>query len=196
MPRVVPSQVVTAIGQLFPQVHKGENFLLWGGNRAEVLALLDLIAYIPSELMPHDPHDFVTLVIGLNFLRGALAHWEMKDTGFSHGAGGERTVIYDIRDILTRCPDATPTPTTTELLFIQDPAFREGLRLDISTANQAFANAEWKAATVLAGSVVEALLLWAVDQQLPAAITQAITTGRDNGTLQRPPPERQAALGS
>ena len=86
--------------------------------------------------------------------------------------------------------------TTTELVFIPDAGLREGLRLDISTANQALANGEWKAATVLAGSVVEALLLWAVDQQLPAAITQAITTGRDNGTLQRPPPERQAALGS
>ena len=41
MPRVVPSQVVTAIGHLFPQVHRGADFGLFLGNRRAVLALLD-----------------------------------------------------------------------------------------------------------------------------------------------------------
>ncbi len=31
--------------------------------------------------------------------------------------------------------------------------------------NQALANGEWKAATVLAGSLLEALLLWAIEKQ-------------------------------
>jgi hypothetical protein len=37
-----------------------------------------------------------------------------------------------------------------------------GIRLDISTATSALHNGEWKAATVLAGAAVEALLLWAI----------------------------------
>jgi hypothetical protein len=187
MPRVVPSQVVTAIGQLFPQVHSGADFKLWWGNRAEVLALLDLIAQIPSELMPQDPHDFVTLVISLNLLRGALDHWKTQDGPFSHVAGGERTAIYDIRDILERCPDEAPTAATTGLLFITDPDLREGLRIDISTAYQALANGEWKAATVLAGSVVEALLLWTLQQATSSDRQTAITNAMTKGTLSRPP---------
>jgi len=162
MTRVAPSQVVTAIGQLFPHVHSGVDFKLFQGNRPAVLALLDLIEHIPPELMPLDTHDVVQLIISLNFLRGALSQWATSDLAFDRVDGGDRTVIYDIRDILKRCPDAAPTPTTTELVFIPDADLREGLRLNISTANQALANGEWKAATVLAGSVVEALLLWAI----------------------------------
>jgi hypothetical protein len=60
---------------------------------------------------------------------------------------------------LKQCPDAAPAPGTTDLLFITDPTLREELRLDVSMADQALANGEWKAATVPAGSDVEALLL-------------------------------------
>jgi hypothetical protein len=179
MPRVVPSQVVTAIGSLFPQVHSGAEFKLFQGNRSAVLALLRLIEYIPSELMPHEPDDFVKLVMGQCLLQAALTQWETSDIAFSRVDGGDRTVIYDIRDILKRCPDAAPTPTTTGLLFIRDADLREGLRLDMNTANQALANGEWKAATVLAGSVVERLLLWTLQQasapDLQTAITSAVT---------------------
>src|SRR5437879_12757205 len=96
MPRVVPSQVVIAIGQLFPQVHSGDDFNLWWGNRAEVLALHDVIAQIPRELTSQDPHDYVTLVIGLNLLRGALKHWEAQDCAFNRVAEGDRNVVTDI----------------------------------------------------------------------------------------------------
>ena len=75
MTRVAPSQVVTAIGQLFPHVHSGVDFKLFQGNRPAVLALLDLIEHIPPELMPLDTHDVVQLIISLNFLRGALSQW-------------------------------------------------------------------------------------------------------------------------
>jgi hypothetical protein len=73
------------------------------------------------------------------------------------------------------------------LLCIPDPAFREGLRLDISTAEQALANGEWKATTVLAGSVVEALLLWALQQATAPDLEIAIKTVVTKKTLPRPP---------
>jgi hypothetical protein len=52
--------------------------------------------------------------------------------------------------------------------------FRKNLRLDMSAANRALANSEWKAATVLAGSVVEALLLWAIQRRSSDEVGQAV----------------------
>jgi hypothetical protein len=63
---------------------------------------------------------------------------------------------------------------TTDLNFITDQSLRESIRLDISAANSALVNGEWKAATVLAGSVIEALLLWVLQQKSPADVTTAI----------------------
>jgi hypothetical protein len=91
---------------------------------------------------------------------------------------------------LKRCPDAAPSPATTELLFITDGALRAELRLDISTANQAMTNGEWKPATVLAGSVVEALLLWALQQATPSDLQTAITSAVTKGAIPRPPQGR------
>lgn len=188
MPRIVPRQIVTAIGQLFPQIHAGGDFNLWQANRPEVLTLLDLIEHMSPELMPLDPDDFLQLMISINYLRGALAHWTTRDTAFGRASGGDRTVIYDIYDILARCPDAAPALTTTELSFIPDSEieFREGLRLDISTANQALANGEWKAATVLAGSVVEAFLLWAVQQHTETEYKSALNAVIEKKRCRRP----------
>jgi hypothetical protein len=42
--------------------------------------------------------------------------------------------------------------------------------------NQALANNEWKAATVLAGALVEALLYWAIAQKPPSDIASARDT--------------------
>jgi ribosomal protein L30E len=64
--------------------------------------------------------------------------------------------------------------------------FRQSLRIDISNATRALANAEWKAATVLAGSVVEALLLWALLQR-PTDIPKAIAALLKKGTLGKDP---------
>jgi hypothetical protein len=50
-------------------------------------------------------------------------------------------------------------------------------------AGRALANGEWKAATVLAGSAAEALLLWALQQLRPTDITSAIAAARTNGNL-------------
>src|SRR5262249_23770204 len=48
---------------------------------------------------------------------------------------------------------------------------------DLSAVDRALANAEWKAATVLAGSLIEALLLWALGQK-PVDV-DASTAGRN-----------------
>jgi hypothetical protein len=88
-----------------------------------------------------------------------------------------------IRAALDQCPDESPAPGTEELRFITDADLRTNLRNDIGAINLALSNGEWKAATVLAGSAIEALLLWALQQRPQAEITIATTTLQTARTL-------------
>lgn len=72
-----------------------------------------------------------------------------------------------IRNALASCPDEAPAPGTADLDFIDDDELKNNLRMDISSVNTALINGEWKAATVLSGSVCEALLLWRLTQEDP-----------------------------
>jgi hypothetical protein len=65
---------------------------------------------------------------------------------------------------LAGLPDNLPSAETVTLLFVDDADLRASLRQDVNWASSALRNCEWKAATVLAGSVVEALLLWELKQ--------------------------------
>jgi len=53
------------------------------------------------------------------------------------------------------------------LVFIKDDDLRENVRRDLGAANRALNNAEWKAATVLAGATIEALLRWRLQEPAP-----------------------------
>jgi len=48
-------------------------------------------------------------------------------------------------------------------------------------------NGEWKAATILSGSIVEALLLWALSQRTKADIQNAVSNLISPGLLKREP---------
>ena len=77
--------------------------------------------------------------------------------------------ITIIRQALSKCPDENPPASTTELNFISDTDLRTSLRIDIGAVNKALSNCEWKAATVLAGSAIEALLLWCITNRRSAS---------------------------
>jgi hypothetical protein len=75
-------------------------------------------------------------------------------------ASYQRSPLELIYYALNGLPDSVPAPETKSFEFIQDGSLRDNLRLDLSGAASALRNSEWKAATVLSGSVIEALLLW------------------------------------
>ena len=95
-------------------------------------------------------------------------------------------VITVIRRALAKCPDEYPPPITTELLFIKDDALRESIRQDIGAAHRALSNYEWKAATVLAGAAIEALLHWRLREPLPGAVTIDNAVNALSGTKKLP----------
>ncbi len=58
----------------------------------------------------------------------------------------------------------------------------------MSAVNSALSNGEWKAATVLGGSIVEALLLWALQEKHSTSeITSAVKKLVANKTLDKSP---------
>jgi len=182
MPRTLPSQVVKSIEQLFPQWVKAER------NRTvsfmpdmtfKFQAVLDLVERIPPELITLNDEEYAIFSASVSALRWSVSHpTEGNRGGFViaiHAIPefGNANPIALIFDMLKKCPDEFPTVSTNELTFIDDPDLRHSLRNDLSAMSRALANSEWKAATVLAGSVLEALLLWKLDKNR----TNAMSTG-------------------
>jgi hypothetical protein len=97
-----------------------------------------------------------------------------------------------LRDILVQCPDDPVTVPSGALGFLGDPPLESVLLQDISTARSALGNGEFKASAVLAGSVVEALLLWGVQRPAVAGGHGAAFTKWETREqrLGRKPPEK------
>jgi hypothetical protein len=191
MPRVVPSQVVHFIAS--KPLHAGASGLVIMNTvqpafLSSVLALSD---QIPGELLTMDSDAYASLIHAKAEIKGILATWTSN-----RNAGQQLQVfafnppenpVLQIRDALAKCPDESPAPGTSELNFITDADLQTNLRNDIGAINRALANGEWKAATVLAGSAVEALLLWALQQRPPTDITNAIAPLKASGDLAKQP---------
>ena len=163
MRRIVPSQAVSTIARLYPFAAKGDTDpkIAWNsaGNVATILALLE---GIPDELLVVDEEAIAQLVeakaVMATFIDNAHAHGSS-----SVALAGKH--ISSVYQILSKCPDRAVPAAVTALSFVSDAAFRESLRHDISEIEAALTQGEWKSATVVGGSVIEALLLWALDQQ-------------------------------
>lgn len=175
MPRVVPSQVVQVIEKYFPQTKSNTNiaFTLDRGHRNECVSVAKLLDQIPAELLnPPTVDDYVKLISNIAILNFTLESWKTLSASRSQidalrGKEGEGNPISIIHDILLKCPDEAISSKTAGLEFIDDVDFRDNLRLDLSSANSALSNGEWKATTVLTGSITEALLLWALNKVAP-----------------------------
>jgi hypothetical protein len=157
-----------------------------------VAGILGLIDKIPDELITLGAEQYGEFVFSIEQIRHQVASWEGQDDprrpNYLLCVIRKTSPIILIAHLLQKCPDQFPANSTSGLDFITETAFRDALRLDISDVNRAFANAEWKAATILAGSAIEALLLWSLKKHDQTAVFRAardLTTGR---TFQRKPP--------
>lgn len=174
MQKVVPSQIVEYLDARFQevgqQINKFENtFKCDSSWHAAINTIIELLDQLPPYLLTISGEDFIRFVEAVNELKGAVSFWssdhatKMKHVIYKMRDGSKTNPITVIRMELAKCPDQGVEATTTELNFIKDLGFRETLRQDVSFVNQALKNAEWKAATILSGSIIEALLLDAVN---------------------------------
>jgi hypothetical protein len=192
--RVVPSQVVQFIDQVFPwaSTQITNTVVNLTRQRANGLAgLLELVEQVPEELLTMNGSEYSSLVCSMAAIRERLELWRAQQAVENELTNLEGlpqlSPVRLIRDAISHCPDETPAPATSELGFVTPLDLRENLRNDIGIINRALSNGEWKAATVLAGSTIEALLLWSLQQRTPVDVTNAITGLRIAGTLTRQP---------
>ena len=182
--RVLPSQAVSAIESTYSwasvALERGgsENTLLPPEIR-HVGPLLGLVDAIPPQYITLEEDDLGRYVYAVAAIRSMLAIWERAPNAGGPGLSplavlGNRSPITALLELLRKCPDEAPEATTAGLDFVADPDLRLGLRIDLSNAQRALAGGEYKAATVLAGSCAEALLLDAILRVPQATLDAAI----------------------
>ena len=188
MPRVVPSQIISYIDQVIPHAKDNKKFYLERNHAEFCAAIIDLIDQLPSELLVLSSQQYTELVSTLSAIKIAIENWKLRTYPLKVVPGlGALNPISIIRHILSKCPDEFPSKDTAELSFIEDSDLRKNLELDVSATNLALSNGEWKAATVLAGSVIEALLLWALKRHDEDERSTAVNTLVEEKTLMSDP---------
>lgn len=194
MPRIVPSQVVNLIDTLFPvaatQQSRGTKmFQITRSDATQCAAIVKMVDQIPPELITLDEKNYSYFISGLEAIRVALDMW--KGVSSWPVAGVPRLSVLNpvtlLRMTLALCPDEAIHVSTAELNFISDQELRENLRKDISATNQALNNGEWKAATVLAGATIEALLFWTLKNFSKQNIKTAIDAWLSEDTEKKRP---------
>ena len=178
MPKLLPSQVATAIDQLFGSNRSELNDgTIDGNHRAQVHTLLLLLDQIPDNLIDLPFNDFLELCNCRGSLATALARWNVGDTSRVQPYLG-RDPVERIRRILLQCRDKPPEPAS-ELPFIKDADVQRGIQSQIAAAWTDYQAQEWMGATVFAGAALKAILLWAVKThgQVPAARADSMGLG-------------------
>jgi hypothetical protein len=173
MLRVVPSEIVAFVDHSFAAAtaqdeHPDKEFTLDWSHRGPLLALLRLLAELPDHLVTAIGVDYYWFLSAQEAIRGTVEEWSSgshtksldKVPGTNH-----LNPVTVIRRTMRQCPDSFPAPGQVKFLFIGDPHLRANLEDDNGAIERAIANAEWKGATVLAGALIEAVLLWALDQR-------------------------------
>ena len=166
MARVLPRDVAGSIAWAFPWVMKGKpNGVATQQEGMPISAVLGLIERIPDSLLRFSTGEYG------NFL-WAQVSLKTLVIMFQGGLGAADWPSFENVDAMTqlwlllkKCPDEAISEQTAGLPFIQDESLRVSILLDMSSAESAFNNGEWKAATVLAAAAVEALLLWSLNQR-------------------------------
>ena len=189
MPRVVPSQVVAFINTLWPTADQQRN--LNAHQAGQISGLVELADQIPGELLTMDTVAYAQLICAKAHIRHRLLAWAAEprlpnELGTMPGQP-EQIPVTVIRDALAQCSDEAPASGTSELNFISDADFRANIRNDVGAINRALANGEWKGATVLAGSAIEALLLWDLQNRRQATFPAAVSALVVNKTFDKPP---------
>ena len=196
MPRVVPSQVVEVIDRIFPAAKDQKDtqqgrFSVDRAHQNELAAIVALFDQIPPELLILGPNDYTDLQLAVTAIKNTIPTWQTRNYGLERILGHSNlNPVTIIRNVLSKCPDEGILKSTSDLTFISDQELRDSLRIDISSANQAFQNGEWKAATVLAGATIEAVLLYvlhSIQDAIPSQTSTSISSLVSKGTLDKSP---------
>lgn len=193
-PRMLPTDVVSTIDRELPWV-KDLHTELGKKKQAEfryrairiVPGILRLVGRVPDELFAGlSSEDMTRFVIAETSLRDAIAVALNSANNLEWPRLSDNVdCVAAIRTVLQKCPDQALSESSKQLGFIKDKTFRTTLGVDLGSAERAVPAGEWKTATVLAASVAEALLLWAIQQQSLSDRSAAIGRAAANGKVKK-----------
>ncbi len=189
MQAVVPSQVVAAILRFFPKANELGALTLRSSQLPELIALVRLIRRVPPQLFNITIEQYVELEQAIEIIEQGdrLLARENHLFQISSVALTGKSAIQVIYNVLVACPDTVPASSAVNLGFIPDAKTRESISSEIGSVESAVRNGEWKAATVLAGAAIEALLLWRLRQFTGQERTDAVNRCLGAGTLKHRP---------
>ena len=165
---VRPSHVARVIDEVFPDSEKLQE--LAHNHASDVAAVAQLVDAIPVSCYQE---SYVAVLRLVTSMKQAVAIWVSGDAHASRSfrltrVGRTAHPMAQLRQILRSSRDEPTSESAPDLAFVQDESFRLLLRRDFSAATRALAGGEWKSATVLSGSVIEALLLYALESKVPS----------------------------
>jgi len=175
-----PSQVVSLIQQMFPDSSRQERnpaapkFILEPAAAPRVSAIVEIAKAIPEHLLTIEGDAHTLFITSLKVLESWASNGGWGQNLFRIQGLSQDNPLTTVLKTLRECPDEYPSPATSTLAFIHDDDLRTSLRLDLYATEQAINNGEWKAATVLGGAVVEALLLWKLSTLQPIEVQNAL----------------------
>ena len=210
MRQYVPSEVVAYIDRELAFVprdlSRSQVFTVSRHIRATLLGLVEIAERVPDHLVV-DTDALTDIIVSVQAIRTVAREAEtqpvrsydrnvpgafpVEGPELAPSADAQWNPVILIRNAFERCPDGAPAPHVKRLPFVTDDRLRHTLETDLDGVDRALAGSEWKAATVLGGSVVEALLLWSIQQkpqelQIALAKLQAGTPKKNLG----PDPEK------
>jgi hypothetical protein len=200
MPRIVPSQVVATIDKYLPWAKDSRGSTEGNERRARasqaavywLSGIVNLLDQVPDELLIFKTVEASEFLLARTALRRAAELVVPDHRTVKWPMLHEHDCVQIVRTALKESPDQAPSTSGGGLTFITDSDWRNSLLTDLGEVERALANSEWKSATVLGGSILESLLLWAVNKRsadVPAAKASAV---KKNLLRQLPsgPPEK------
>jgi hypothetical protein len=129
MPRIVPSQAIDIIDKLFPKYRDqrpGERRYLTADNDSQLVAMLEVIQQVPSELINLAHDDYVEFISSVAAVRHMIDVWKMDQKASFCNIEGLRPLspVALIRQALAKCSDEFPSNSRSELTFISDDDLR------------------------------------------------------------------------
>jgi hypothetical protein len=187
MPRILPSHVAAVIEENFPWARTTDPpSFVRPQDVPPVASILALIERIPEALLRLSAQDYLSFIQAVAALEHIAKLYETgPDHQFVWPYVARNNAMTTLWLVLGSCPDDAPSEQTPELRFIENQMLRESIRLDLSTSESALNNGEWKAATVMAGAAVEALLLWVVDRYGETERVRALQAAEQRGAKLR-----------
>jgi hypothetical protein len=159
LPVAIPPSAICAL--IKREAPKGQ-VEMWAGRHSTqnwlVFGLLEVVPHLDMRLLSQSLSSEQLLEWHITIADLRL-HAVRVRRSISEGVWFHGSTVKRLHDLLALCPDTVEPQAESALSFIADPLLRRSVARDIDSLEVLLHDEEWKAATVIGGSIAEALLL-------------------------------------